>query len=126
LLAIIASQADKAALSIDHSGRRFEECLMLTELQRSLMAPLLLWRTMLLVFVVGSLVARLSGDATAVLLIAMACAFLLRNFERRRWIEMTVETHAGDIVARIFIALFMTFTVCYTEGHSLLQLARMI
>ena len=87
----------------------------MTEL-RSLLSPLWLWRTMLLVFIVGSLIARLSGDATAVLLISLACAFVPRKFERRRWIEMPMETQAADLMARIFIALFIALIICYTHG----------
>ena len=90
------------------------------ELRRSLVAPFTLWRTMLLVFVAGLFVARISQDATAVLLISMACAFVLSGFERRRWIVMSMQTHAADFAGRIIIALFCTYLICNTQYSHLL------
>ena len=88
---------------------------MQAELRSLLVAPFTLWRTMLLVFVTGLLVARISQDATAVLLISMACAFVLSGFERRRWIVISMQTHAADFAGRVIIALLFTYLICNTQ-----------
>jgi hypothetical protein len=81
------------------------------ELLRSLSAPLRLWRTTLLMILAGYAVARLSGDALAVLCTTIACAFVFSAFERREWITMPAHVRLGDVVARISLAFIAAFVL---------------
>ncbi|HMN43013.1 MAG TPA: hypothetical protein PKE27_00430 [Povalibacter sp.] len=74
-------------------------------------APFRLWRTIVLVFIAGFAVAKVSGDGVAILCTTIACAFLLSGFERREWIEMPLDRQMGDVLSRVCLALFVTFVV---------------
>ena len=81
------------------------------EVVRWLSSPFRLWRTIALVFVAGSMVAKVSGDGIAILCATTACAFVLTSFERREWIVMPADRQMGDVLARIALALFATWIV---------------
>jgi hypothetical protein len=85
------------------------------EFLRSLLAPLRLWRTILLMIVMDWTVARLSHDAFAVLCSSIACAFVFSAFERREWIVMPAHIYAGDIAARVSLASVVTLAVCASQ-----------
>lgn len=81
------------------------------EVFRWLSSPLRLWRTILLVFLAGFCVSKLSGDGFAVLCVTFACAFVLTGFERREWIEMPLERRMGDVLVRLSLAFVAAFVV---------------
>lgn len=81
------------------------------EVFRWLSSPFRLWRTILLVFGAGLVVARLSGDGLAILCTTIACAFLLSGFERREWIEMPLDRQMGDVLARLSLAFIAALVV---------------
>lgn len=82
------------------------------ELVRSLLSPIRLWRTVLLMIPAGSAVAVLTGSAFAVFCAMMICAFVLSGFERRAWIVMPPHVLAGDVAMRISLAVAATFIHC--------------
>lgn len=82
------------------------------EFVRSLLSPLRLWRTMLLMIPAGTAVAALTGNAFAVLCTMVVCAFSLSGFERRAWIVMPPHVLAGDVAVRISLAVIATFAHC--------------
>jgi hypothetical protein len=82
------------------------------EIIRSLLSPLRLWRTMLLMLAVGSAIVTISPDAIAVLCSTSACAFVFSRFERREWIHMPVDAYAADVVTRFSAAFLATWILC--------------
>ncbi|MFL6548676.1 MAG: hypothetical protein ACJ8OJ_08255 [Povalibacter sp.] len=90
------------------------------ELLRSLLSPLRLWRTILLVTAVGFAVATFSGDALAVFCSTLACAFVFSTFERREWIVMPAQVEAGDLAVRISLAVIATLVLC-SSGSPILS-----
>ena len=78
------------------------------EILRWVFSPLRLWRTILLMFGVGSALASFSDDPFAILCTTSVCAFAFTAVERREWIEMPTHLRAGDILARISLVLITT------------------
>src|SRR4051794_18112893 len=79
-IAIIRCQAANDGSSSDDAAALKCGGLMHVELLRSLLSPLRLWRTILLVTAVGFAVATFSGDALAVFCSTLACAFVFSTF----------------------------------------------
>ena len=77
-------------------------------LLRPLVAPIAYWRTLLLVPSVGLLVDTVSQDRLAVLLSTLACAFIFRRYERRRWIHTPAEWLNGDVIFRLGLVFVVT------------------
>ena len=80
-------------------------------LRRSLFAPLQYWRTMGLVLIVAFAVTSVFRDVLAVLLSTLACAFVFRPYEQRRWIAIFMEASVGYIVLRLILAFAATSSV---------------
>ena len=80
-------------------------------LRRSLFAPLHYWRTLALVLIVALAVTRIFQDVIAVLLSSVACAFVFRHHENRRWLVMSTEGLIGDIALRLLVAFTTASTV---------------
>ncbi|MBB6096041.1 hypothetical protein HNQ60_004932 [Povalibacter uvarum] len=77
-------------------------------LLRPLVAPAAYWRTLLLVPSVGLLVDTVFQDRLAVLLSTLACAFIFRGYERRRWIHAPAEFLSGDVILRLGLVFVVT------------------
>jgi len=73
--------------------------------RRSLFVPLHYWRTILLVACVAVFVAEAFRDSLAVMLCALASAFVFTGYERRHWIRVPPHFQMGDILLRLSLAL---------------------
>jgi len=92
-----------------------------SSLSRSLKAPLTVWRTVLLTFVVGSLVAIASRSAIAVMCATLACAFVFSAYERRYWMRVPRHQQMRDIALRLGLALTATYVLSATQFLSILE-----
>jgi hypothetical protein len=90
-----------------------------TTLVRVLLAPTHYWRTLALMAMVGFAIDAISQNVVAVGLSTMACAFVFRSYETRRWLSMATELHAGDIFVRALMAFVTTSVVCGTQTPAL-------
>ena len=77
-------------------------------LLRPLIAPIAYWRTLLLVPAVGLFIDTVFHDRLAVLLSTLACAFIFRSYERRRWIHAPAELLSGDVILRLGLVFVVT------------------
>ena len=76
---------------------------------RLFFVPLYYWRTILLTSSVALAVAAIFHDALAVMLSTLACAFVFMEYERRRWISVSVHFQMGDILFRVGLVLLLVF-----------------
>ena len=90
-------------------------------LSRSLKAPLSVWRTVMLTFVVGALVAAASHSAIAVMCATLACAFVFSAYERRYWVRMPRHRQVRDVALRFGLALTATYVLSATQFLTVLE-----
>lgn len=92
-----------------------------SSLSRWLLAPLYAWRSMMLTFVMGTLVAVMSRSAIAVMCATIACAFVLSAYERRYWLVVPRHRQLRDVALRLGLALSATYILSATQFLSIVE-----
>jgi hypothetical protein len=92
-----------------------------SSLSRWLKAPFSVWRTVMLTFVIGALVAVVSRSAIAVMCATLACAFVFSAYERRYWLRMPRHHQMRDVALRFGLALTATYVLSATQFLAILE-----